>query len=161
MKKTLILIAVLLNSAVHAAKEGELLPQCPDAIYGNQDRLDFTAYSGKVVLVDFWATWCPPCKKSMPFLNSLRNELINQGFEIVAINVDENSEEAKHYLAQNPVDYPIAFDPNGKCPGIFDVKAMPSSYLVDKSGKIRHVHLGFRDEDQSVLREQISALLAE
>lgn len=97
----------------------------------------------------------------MPFLNGLRNELANQGFEIVAINVDENREEPLQFLSANPVNYALTFDAAGNCPSIFDVKAMPSSYLIDKSGKIRHVHLGFRDEDQDKLKKQIIDLLAE
>ncbi len=97
----------------------------------------------------------------MPFLNGLRNENLPKGFEIIAINVDENTDDARQFLSGSPVDYPMAFDPNGDCPRKFDVKAMPSSYLVDKTGVIRKVHLGFRDEDQPALRGQISDLLAE
>jgi peroxiredoxin len=97
----------------------------------------------------------------MPFLNSFRNEKQKDGFEIIAINVDENTDEAKQFLTNNPVDYQIAFDPDGNCPSAFDVKAMPSSYLVDKTGKIRLVHLGFRDGDETIIREQVTKLLAE
>jgi peroxiredoxin len=97
----------------------------------------------------------------MPFLNKLRNLQQKNGFEILAINVDENIEEAKSFLTQNPVDYKMAFDPEGDCPQKFAVKAMPSSYLIDKTGKIRLVHLGFRDEDQKLIEEQVSSLLGE
>jgi len=144
-----------------AAQEGNPPPQCAATMAGSTEKLDLSAYKGKVVLIDFWATWCPPCKKSMPFLNGLRNERLKDGFEIIAINVDEDSEEVRQFLSNNPVDYVMAFDPKGDCPAKFEVQAMPSSYLVDKTGKIRKVHLGFRDEDQAVIREQVSALLAE
>lgn len=144
-----------------AANEGEPAPTCPSALSFDHKPLDLDAFRGKVILIDFWATWCPPCKKSMPFLNQLRNEKLQSNFEIIAVNVDEDSEEAKKYLESNPVDYPQFFDPKGQCPSLFAVKAMPSSYLVDKSGTIRKVHLGFRDEDQATLRERISALLSE
>ena len=97
----------------------------------------------------------------MPFFNHLRNEHQAEGFEILAINVDEDSETARRFLLQHPVDYVMAFDPEGACPKEFQVKAMPSSFMLDKTGKVRHVHLGFRDEDKAVLREQIAALLAE
>lgn len=113
------------------------------------------------MLIDFWATWCPPCKKSMPFLSGLRNELLEKGFEVIAINVDENSEEAQRFLNLHPVDYITAFDPTGECPRVFEVQAMPSSYLVDRQGKVRMVHLGYRDEDREGIRKQVEALLGE
>lgn len=161
MNKPLLFVLLLGASSAFAAQEGQPIPQCEAVQSEGVAPLDFNAYKGKVLLIDFWATWCPPCKKSMPFLNNLRNERLQEGFEIIAINVDEDSDEAKQFLAAHPVDYKIAFDRKGHCPGIFEVKAMPSSYLVDKTGKIRKVHLGFRDEDQAMLRDQISALLAE
>jgi thiol-disulfide isomerase/thioredoxin len=163
MKKLFLSTLILLAAAplALAVEENQIPPQCAATLAGSAEKLDIGAYKGKVLLIDFWATWCPPCKKSMPFLNGLRNEHLKDGFEIIAINVDENSEEAKQFLGNNPVDYVMAFDPKGDCPAKFDVKAMPSSYLVDKTGKIRKVHLGFRDEDQAMIREQVSALLAE
>lgn len=160
--KYLFLVLFLSNPILAlAAQEGEPAPNCDATLAEKSQKLDFNNYTNKVILIDFWATWCPPCKKSMPFLNSLRNEHLQEGFEIIAINVDENSEIAKQYLNENPVNYVKAFDPNGDCPVKFDVKAMPSSYLVDKSGKIRLVHLGFRDEDKAMLQKQVSSLLAE
>lgn len=155
------LILLVLPFSAQAAQEGQSPPQCAATLAGSAEKLDFSTYKGKVVLIDFWATWCPPCKKSMPFLNGLRNERSKDGFEIIAINVDEDSEEVKQFLSKNPVDYIMAFDPKGDCPAKFDVKGMPSSYLVDKTGKIRKVHVGFRDEDQGMIREKVSALLAE
>lgn len=161
-KRILLALALLIGSpTINAANEGQTVPNCQAEMPNTGAKLDFNAYKGKVVLVDFWATWCPPCKQSMPFLNGLRNEKHKEGFEIVAINVDENSEEAKQFLTENPVDYTTAFDPSGNCPGAFDVKAMPSSYLIDKTGTIRLVHLGFRDGDDITIREHVDKLLAE
>ncbi len=159
--KPLTLLLILGSSQAYALHEGQAAPQCPSALTDKGQKLDLTAYQGKVVLIDFWATWCGPCQKSMPFLNGLRNERVQEGFEIVAINVDENTEEAREFLKAHPVDYPVAFDPKGECPGIFNVEAMPSSFFIDKTGKVRKIHLGYRDGDQTEIREQISALLAE
>jgi len=145
----------------HAVQEGQTPPQCPAVLTDKGQKLDLTAYKGKVVLIDFWATWCGPCQKSMPFLNGLRNERQKDGFEVVAINVDEDSDAARQFLQAHPVDYPIAFDPKGECPSNFNVEAMPSSYFIDKTGKVRKIHLGYRDGDQADIRELISALLAE
>lgn len=144
-----------------AINPGDILPECPAAQVETNKPLDFSVYKGKVVLVDFWATWCSPCLKSMPFFNTLRNELASQGFEIVAINVDEDSELARQFLQSHPVDYVTSFDADGHCPALFEVKAMPSSYLVDKIGKVRFIHLGYRDSDQESIRQEITKLLSE
>lgn len=163
MKKLFLSILPFLSAAplAQAVQEGQPAPPCAAIAAGSLEKLDFNAYQGKVILIDFWATWCPPCKKSMPFLNDLRNRRLQDGFEIIGINVDEDSEEAKQFLGNHPLDYQIAFDPSGDCPGKFEVKAMPSAYLVDKSGKVRNIHLGFRDEDRAMIQERISSLLAE
>ena len=159
--KPLTLLLILRSSQAYALQEGQTAPQCPSALTDKGQKLDLTAYQGKVILIDFWATWCGPCQKSMPFLNGLRNEHLSEGFEIIAINVDENTEEAREFLKAHPVDYPVAFDPKGECAGIFNVEAMPSSFFIDKAGKVRKIHLGYRDGDQTEIREQISSLLAE
>ena len=152
---------MITSSSSQAIEVGQTIPHCQATMAGGTSTLDFSNYKGKVILVDFWATWCPPCKKSMPFLNGLQNKLPKDSFEIIAINVDEDTEAAKQLLNDNPIDYQIAFDPQGNCPGVFDVKAMPSSYLVDKTGKVTLIHLGFRDGDEAIIREHISALLSE
>jgi len=141
----------LFCSSISAVEIGDSIPSC--------NRLDLSEYKNKVLLIDFWATWCPPCKQSMPFLNALRNELADKGFEIIAINVDEETEVAQNFLNNYPVDYPVVFDPKGECPLAYDVKAMPSSYFVDKKGKIRYVHFGFRHQDESEIRARVLELL--
>lgn len=163
MKKIILSLALISLSygSAKAAQQDQQAPECAAVVTETGGKLDISAYKNKVVLIDFWATWCPPCQKSMPFFNELHNQHLKDGFEIVAINVDEDSETAKAFLKTHPVDYKIAFDPSGNCPSVFDVKAMPASYLIDKTGKIRQIHLGFRDEDKSALSEQIEALLAE
>ena len=140
----------------YALQEGQSAPACKPISQMSQQQAD-----GKVLLIDFWATWCAPCLKSMPFFNSLYNELNQKGFEIVAVNVDEDSEIARQFLKNRPVSYPVSFDPQGECPKTFEVKAMPSSYLIDKRGIMRKIHLGYRDGDQATLREAIETLLKE
>ncbi len=130
---------------------------CPD----NKQIIDPAKLNGKVVLIDFWATWCPPCIQSMPFFNKLQHELKDEGFEILAVNVDEEQSVVTEFLKAHPVDYPIVYDPEGHCPRAYELKAMPSSYLLDKSGKIRQVFLGFRDSDQNTIKSEIKQLLTE
>ena len=157
----LIIPLLILSRTASALQIGDQPPSCQTGSFDESVTLNFSAKTNKVLLVDFWATWCGPCKKSMPFFDQLYRELSEKGLEVVAINVDEDNQTARDYLNKNPVSYPISLDPQGNCPKSFDVKAMPSSYLIDKSGKIRLIHLGFRDEDQALLRSQIEALLTE
>jgi thiol-disulfide isomerase/thioredoxin len=161
-KHTLLLLVLFFFShSLQAIEEGQTAPQCPATNPTTQKTVDPSILRGKVILVDFWATWCPPCLKSMPFFNSLFHELPQDKFEIIAINVDEDSDTVNQFLQEHPVDYPIAFDPKGECPKIYNVKAMPSSYLLDKKGVVRKIHLGYRDGDQTVLRNDIAGLLNE
>ncbi len=155
------LLLSLLSFSASALQEGQAVPQCPVLLSDNAQKLDLADYKGKVVLIDFWAVWCGPCQKSMPFLNNLRNELHQKGFEVIAINVDEDSDDAKEFLKEHPVDYPVGFDSLAECPKVFDVKVMPSSYVMDKAGKLRKIHYGYRDSDQSEIRQSITTLIAE
>lgn len=149
-------------SSSWALDVGSPAPKCSKGrlLEGNQ-MLDIPSYRGKVVYLDFWATWCPPCKKSMPFLNALHNELKDQGFEVLAISVDEEQQDAIKFLKQFPVDYDVAHEPSGECPEKYAVKAMPSSYFIDRKGIVRYVHLGFRSKDETEIRERVLQLLEE
>lgn len=144
-----------------AAVPGESAPVCEAKVMDTNQALNLNDFNNKVVLIDFWATWCPPCKQSIPFLNALRNEFQDEGFEIVAISVDENLDDVKKYLETNPIDYVVAYDSSGDCPSKYGVKAMPSSYFVDRHGKIREVHLGFRRIDEMEIRARVVELLKE
>jgi len=152
---------VIVCSTANAVDINDQAKSCSATIAKGGASLDLKQYQGKVVYLDFWATWCPPCKQSMPFLNALRNELKGQGFEIVAISVDENPDEARQFLQKYPVDYVTAMDPTGQCPKQYDVMAMPSAYILDRQGKVRYIHLGFRERDEKEIREYILNLLAE
>jgi thiol-disulfide isomerase/thioredoxin len=152
---------IVFYPAVKAIEVNDQAKTCPATIGDEKTPLDLQQYQGKVLYLDFWATWCPPCKKSMPFLNALRNELLEQGFEIIAINVDEKPEDALSFLQQYPVDYVMAMDPSGQCPELYDVMAMPSAYFIDRQGKVRYIHLGFRERDEKEIRHHILELLAE
>jgi thiol-disulfide isomerase/thioredoxin len=166
MKFLMFALSLLSCAIASAAEVNQPAPACPAKLLNasgqpGEQTIAPADLKGKVVLIDFWATWCGPCQKSMPYFNALHQQLASKGLVIQAINVDEQSQTALDFLQQHPVHYPIALDPDGACPNTYQVKAMPSSYLVDKSGKIRFVHLGFRDEDEKSLREQIEILLQE
>ncbi|MCH9697315.1 MAG: TlpA family protein disulfide reductase [Gammaproteobacteria bacterium] len=149
---------LLAGFSAFAASTGELTPDCGPIIQKTNAQ-DFEAFRGKVVYLDFWATWCPPCRKSMPALNHLRNDLLDSGFEVVAINVDEHQQDAEQYLKKYPVDYINIFDPSAECPKVFNLEGMPTAYLIDKNGVIQDIHVGFRNGDIKKIRSKVLELL--
>ena len=123
------------------------------------DTLSLEAYTGKVIYLDFWASWCGPCAAALPAIDALQKEFGTQGFQVLAVNVDQDLDDARRFLAQRPVDYPNVADPNGAIPERFAVDTMPTSFLIDREGIVRHVHKGFRKGDESELRNHIQALV--
>ena len=117
--------------------------------------------TGQVVLIDFWASWCAPCLRSMPAYNELYNRYHEQGLEFVAINVDNPIEDGLDFLLDTPLDFLIPSDPDGEVTERFGVVGMPTSYLIDPTGKVRLVHMGFRDGDMVEIEAAIQAVLAE
>lgn len=100
--------------------------------------------AGKVVWVDFWASWCAPCRRSFPWMNAMQRKYSSQGLKIIAINVDAERSSADEFLKQTPALFSLRFDPDGELAREFDVQAMPSSFLLDESGRILEQHLGFK-----------------
>ncbi len=98
---------------------------------------------GKVVYVDFWASWCTPCRRSFPWLQSLHERYGGKGLVIVAINLDKHREDADAFLAKYPAPFTVAFDPAGKTADAFKVSVMPSSFVIDSTGAILLAHAGF------------------
>ncbi len=152
---------IFIPFTVSAISVGDNVPSFKARTIDGSKNVALEDYRGKVVLVDFWASWCPPCLKSLPKYNELRRQIGTANFEIVAINVDENTEDAKKFLEKHPVSYPIAKDPKGVLPGVFGVKAMPTSYLVDKNGVVQYVHAAFKEGDIEKLRIKIEQLIAQ
>ena len=116
---------------------------------------------GNVVLVDFWASWCAPCKASFPALDGLYRELHDRGLEVLAINVDERRRDADAFLAGRSPAMTILFDPKGSAPMAFNVRAMPSSALIDRAGNIRFTHEGYSNKTLDSYRRELATLLAE
>jgi cytochrome c biogenesis protein CcmG/thiol:disulfide interchange protein DsbE len=123
--------------------------------------VELAAYKGKVVIVDFWATWCPPCKTSFPALDSLYREYQSRGVEVLAVNLDERRRDADMFLGDHPHHLTVFFDPQGASPAAFGVKGMPSSFLIDKVGRIRFTHMGYSGDVHQTYRKEIAQLIAE
>ena len=116
---------------------------------------------GNVVYVDFWASWCVPCRLSMPALDDLYRKNRSRGFAVVGVNKDATPADAKRFLAKVPVSFSLVRDPEDAAAKGFDVKAMPSGYLVDRRGVVRYVHRGFTAETGAALEKEIDSLLKE
>ncbi len=118
--------------------------------------------AGKVVLVDFWASWCAPCKSSFVTLARLHQKYAAKGLVIIGIGVDEEAEKFQAFAAKNKVGFTLVHDSGQKAAAFFNPPTMPSSYLVDRSGKIRHLHQGFKGEKtEAEYIKEIEELLAQ
>ena len=129
------------------------------AINGN--KISLADFRGKVVLIDFWASWCKPCQKELPFLTELYNQNKNKDFVVIAINLDEHKENMQKFLddMQWRVRFPVIRDPKGKIPTLYKVNALPTTLLVDKKGYIRYQHKGFKDSFKPQYIEEVNSLL--
>lgn len=115
--------------------------------------------AGKVVWVDFWASWCVPCRRSFPWMNAMHEKYGSQGLQIIAVNVDKERTLADEFLAETPADFELRFDPTGALAQEFDVQAMPSSFLLDAAGNVIARHFGFRLGDSAQYEADIAAAL--
>jgi cytochrome c biogenesis protein CcmG, thiol:disulfide interchange protein DsbE len=121
--------------------------------------LDLSSHRGHVVIVDFWASWCKPCRQSIPWLNSLRARYGASGLTIIGVNVDAERRDADKFLHDVPIDFEVVFDPQGNIAKQFKVQGMPTSYFIDRSGKLVETHLGFREAKKADIEAGIKALL--
>jgi thiol-disulfide isomerase/thioredoxin len=124
------------------------------------DSLSLENLRGQVVYVDFWASWCGPCRRSFPWMNDMHSRYGGRGLAIVAINVDRNPADAARFLERNPAQFAVVYDQAGVTPLAYAVREMPSSYLIDSRGKVVEVEHGFHDERKAALEQRIQALLA-
>jgi len=119
------------------------------------------SFRGKVLLIDFWASWCAPCKVSFPAVDALFQRYREEGLLVIGVNTDKQARDADAFLSKYPHVMPIAFDPRGSSAKIFDVRAMPTSFLIDRSGNIRFRHAGYSTKVLESYEREITALLGE
>jgi peroxiredoxin len=116
---------------------------------------------GRVVMLNFWATWCGPCAEEIPYLNELHESLDPYDFELLGINLDEDQSKAKYLAKKLDVNFPVLFDTEKEVSRSFDIKAMPTTIIIDRAGKVRHVNHGFKKGYIARYHKQIQALRKE
>ena len=125
------------------------------------DGLDLERFKGKVVLLDFWASWCTPCKASFPWMQQLQERYDRGDLVVVAVNVDHERALAERFLHEQRADFSVVFDPQGRIAERFDVRSMPASFYIDRTGKVRYTHAGFREDDKAGAERELAGLMAE
>ena len=160
LARTVLCLLLAAPIAAPAVEEGERAPAVKAARLDDPAAsFELSATRGQVVYVDFWASWCAPCLRSMPALRTLYGKYRERGFVVVGVNKDMAAGDAERFLRRFPVSFPLVLDADDAVAKAFVVKTMPSGYLIDRSGVVRHVHRGFTVETEAALGKQIEDLL--
>lgn len=157
-----LILLSLLTTAAGAAEQPA--PNFRLPLLDRSAELSLAEHRGNVIYLDFWASWCGPCRKSLPLLNQLREDLRQQGvadFEILAINLDDEAAAGLAFLQEFPVAYPTLHDASGNTAQAYNLRGMPTSYLIDRNGLLRGTHQGFKPADIEGIRSAIYTLLQE
>ncbi|MGD8809286.1 MAG: TlpA disulfide reductase family protein [Gammaproteobacteria bacterium] len=162
MRKTLIVTIAAVAVALPALA-GELAGVAPDFRLQRRGggEVSLADLRGDVVMINFWATWCGPCREEMPHLEALHQRYSDLGFTLIGINVEQDSRLSDQFLAETPVTFDILFDPGNRVSELYDVIAMPSTVLVDREGNLRYIHHGYKAGYENEYQSQVRALLRE
>jgi len=123
--------------------------------------LRLSEYRGDVVMINFWATWCGPCRQEMPLLDELYTRYQRVGFNLLGVNIDDDSGRAMKMIGELGVTFPVLFDARKEVSKLYQVEAMPVTVLVDREGRVRHIHHGYKPGYENTYLDQIRALLRE
>lgn len=116
---------------------------------------------GQVVMINFWASWCGPCRQEMPLLEQIHQRYERLGFTLLGVNVEENSADGQAFLKERPVSFPVLYDPENGISELYEVVAMPSTVLIDRQGNIRYLHHGYKPGLENEYQDQVRALARE
>lgn len=161
MFKGLALAAVFATAALAASSSG---PAPGFTLSGRGGKaIDLSQFKGQVVMINFWASWCGPCREEMPLLEDIYKKYKPMGFTMLAVNVEPNTKDADAWLAKlkKPVTFPIAYDVDSKVSKLYKVETMPSTVIVDRKGNVRALHRGYKAGDENFYLTQIRTMLKE
>ncbi|MCJ8321523.1 MAG: TlpA family protein disulfide reductase [Colwellia sp.] len=150
---TLIFLALLVADSANANKDVQLRGQ-----EGLTQMLEL--HKGDVIYLDFWASWCGPCRKSFPWMNDMQNKYHQQGFTVISINLDAEYDLAEKFLKEHPALFSVIYDPKGITAKKYQVKGMPTSYLIGRDGEIKKAHTGFFTKKILSYEDEIKQLIA-
>lgn len=161
MKLWQCLVALMLAGTPNAwgVEVGEAAPDFTLAGAGGSMRL--SDFRGKTVYLDFWASWCGPCKQSFPWMNEMQARYGARGLRVLAVNVDRKEADASAFLARHPARFNVVYDSAGQTPRAYAIRAMPTSLLIDPNGRVILIHSGFREDQADALEARIKAALAQ
>jgi cytochrome c biogenesis protein CcmG/thiol:disulfide interchange protein DsbE len=148
---------LVMSTYAHSIDIGKAAPAFE--LNGNDASVSLRQFQGKVIYLDFWASWCGPCKQSFPWLNEMQSKYGHLGFQVVAINLDGKLADAQDFLKSQPAKFVVAFDNQSSTPKSYGIKGMPSSFMIGKDGRILSQHTGFRENDKPLLEAQIQTAL--
>ncbi len=155
-----ILVIFTVSTLAASSLQGQV---APDFVLKSAtgENLRLSEYRGDVVLINFWATWCGPCRQEMPLLDDLYGRYQRVGFNLLGVNIDEDSRRAMQMVQELGVNFPVLFDENKEVSKLYEVEAMPVTILVDREGIVRHVHHGYKPGYEEKYLTEIRSLLRE
>lgn len=154
------LALMLFLGAASTARAIDLNVPAPEFdLPGHGGTVKLAAQKGRVVYLDYWASWCAPCRQSFPWMNEMQARYADQGLQIIAVNLDAKADDAKRFLAENSANFIIAYDPKGETPRLYGVKGMPTSIVIGRDGKVVSQHVGFNQGNRAELEQKIQSAL--
>ena len=158
-----LLLTILLLGALGGVQADTVSGPAPDfTLPGNRGKnLKLSEFRGQVVLLNFWASWCGPCRQEMPALEKLQQRYQKLGFTILGVNVEEDSRQARAMLRDLRVSFPILFDTQNRVSQLYHVSAMPTTVIIDRDGNMRYLHKGYKPGDERIYKKWVKKLVRE
>ena len=154
------LAGMILAATAHAAPAPVPAPAFTLPARGG-GTLDLSKYKGQVVMINFWASWCGPCRQEMPLLENIYQKYNKLGFTLLGISIDDDSKTAEDFLKKVPVSFPVLFDTQSKVSGLYQVQGMPTTIFIDRKGNVRQIHESYKPGDENGYLDEIRSLMRE
>lgn len=163
LKNTIIALVFCILAATSLASSGLEGQQAPDFALKSStgENLRLSEFRGDVVMINFWATWCGPCRQEMPLLDELYSRYQRVGFSLLGVNIDDDSRRAMQMIDELGVNFPVVFDARKDVSKLYEVEAMPVTVIVDREGTVRYIHHGYKPGYEDKYLDQIRSLLRE